>query len=49
MFNSDEIETEMWNSEHREINNRESVLHEESHDSLYSSISLWKDYYDFQK
>src|SRR5204863_3392620 len=38
MFNSNEIRIKMQNSECKKTDNNESVFHEKSHDSLYSSI-----------
>ena len=49
MFNSDEMRMKMQNSECKKMSDNESVLHEKSHDSLYSSISSWEDHCDFQK
>ena len=44
IFNSDEIETDMQNSESRRTDDKKLVFHEESHYLLYSLTSLWEDY-----
>ena len=47
IFNSNEIKTEIWNSECKKTDDNKSILCKKSHDLLYSSISSWEDYCDF--